>query len=277
MKASLKAALLSLLTPLVRYLIGQGCTHPALSDLLKGIYVDQTQSHYGDPQGRPVSDSRISLLTGIHRKDVKRMREELAGSGLHGAALRHDANLAARVVMNWVSTPKYLAPDGQPCALPLRQAGAQPSFESLVREAKADLRPRAVLDELIRVGVAEVDMQDQVKLLRTEYSSGSSADKFAFLGGNVGDHLQSALHNIEQPQTPPYLERAVYYESVPAEALAHLRPQLQRLSDQLLRQASRQLMPLVSAGSTAATPRRRMRLGIYYYEDDVSEDVASPS
>lgn len=268
METTLKTVILRLLTPLVRHLIGQGCTYPALSDLLKSIYVDQAQSHYGDPQGRTLTDSRISLLTGIHRKDVKRLRGEL--SGVASSPLRRDANLAARIVSDWVSAAKYLTAEGEPRVLPLRPSTEEPSFESLVREAKADLRPRAVLDELVRVGVAEVDMADRVKLLRTAYISALPADKLAFLGDNVGDHMQSALHNIEQPQAQPYLERAVYYDAVPEEALAQLRPVLQRLSDQLLRQANRQLSAL--AGGDSATPRRRMRLGVYYYEDAAKAD-----
>ena len=273
MEATLNAAVLRLLTPLVRYLIGQGCTYPALSDLLKSIYVNQAQSHYGATPGRNLTDSRISLLTGIHRKDVKRLRGELAGTVDSG--LRREANLAARVVAEWVSAAKYLTPEGEPRALPLRLSTEGPSFESLVREAKADLRPRAVLDELVRVGVAEIDMTNRVKLLRTAYVSALPADKLAFLGDNVGDHIQSALHNIEQPQVLPYLERAVYYDAVPTAALTQLRPTLQRLGDQLLRQANRHLTTLV--GSTSATPRRRMRLGVYYYEDDAKEDHVTPS
>ena len=267
LETSLKNAVLAVLRPLVRYLIGQGWAYPALSELLKTVYVAEAEQHYGAAGQRPVTDSRISLLTGIHRKDVKRLRKEIA-QGVPVPMLSNRANLAARVVAAWVSTPRYLDAGGEPKALPLRHEGTAASFESLVREARADLRPKAVLDELIRVGVTELTPEGRVRLLRTAYVSSLPEDKLAFLGSNVGDHLQSAIHNILTLENP-FIERAVYYEAVPAKDLADLRPELTRLADQMLRQANKRLMAVNTVGTEAThEPRCRMRLGVYYFEEN---------
>ncbi|MBU2819486.1 hypothetical protein HF282_18690, partial [Acidithiobacillus ferrooxidans] len=93
------------------------------------------------------------LLTGIHRKEVRRLRLLLEEHG-ERPMLRHGANLAAQVVAAWVSMADYADPSGQPRSLPLRSV-AVPSFEELARRVKADMRPRAILDELGRVGVAQ--------------------------------------------------------------------------------------------------------------------------
>ncbi|MEY2336638.1 DUF6502 family protein, partial [Acidithiobacillus ferrianus] len=71
MNEVLKLAVLTILRPLVRYLIGQGWTYGALAEALKMVYVEETSQHYGKAAGRGLTDSRISLLTGIHRKEVK--------------------------------------------------------------------------------------------------------------------------------------------------------------------------------------------------------------
>ncbi|MBU2807965.1 hypothetical protein HF285_06710, partial [Acidithiobacillus ferrooxidans F221] len=68
MNGVLKTAVLAILRPLVRYLIGQGWTYGALADTLKMVYVAEASKHYGETDGRPLTDSRVSLLTGIHRK-----------------------------------------------------------------------------------------------------------------------------------------------------------------------------------------------------------------
>ncbi|HLA74486.1 MAG TPA: DUF6502 family protein [Gammaproteobacteria bacterium] len=262
--SALKGAVVSLLSPLVRYLIRQGWTCPALYETIKAIYVAEVVHSHDDDMGRTSTDSRISLLTGIHRKDVKRLRTELTQG--RTSALRHGANLAARVVGSWVSTPAYVNPDGTPKVLPLRDKSGGASFENLVRDTKADMRPKAILDELLHAGVAETDPQGNVRLLRTAYVSALPRDKLAFLGDNVGDHLQSALHNISTPQEP-LLERAVYYDAIPVEALESLRPAMFRLGDQLLRQIYEQLLPLEKEDGDTTQQTRRVRLGVYYYEE----------
>lgn len=270
MENVLKNTVLALLRPLVRYLIGQGWTYPALCELLKTVYVAEAEQHYNDAPAKAITDSRISLLTGIHRKDVKRLRGELA-RGNTAPALRKGANLAARVVASWISSPDYQDEQGAPKVLPFRAEGDDACFENLVRELKADLRAKAILDELLRVGVVSVDYNDHVKLLRTAYVSSLPEDKLAFLGANVGDHLQSALYNLDHPANP-LLERAVYYDALPAELLAEARPELYHLGDRMLRQANRLLMAkdeIPAEGKTA----RRMRLGVYYYEEDSSGDA----
>ncbi|HUX18312.1 MAG TPA: DUF6502 family protein, partial [Acidithiobacillus sp.] len=102
MNGVLKTAVLAILRPLVRYLIGQGWTYGALADALKMVYVAEASQHYGEADGRTLTDSRVSLLTGIHRKEVKRLRLLLEEHG-ERPMLRHGANIAAQVVAAWVS------------------------------------------------------------------------------------------------------------------------------------------------------------------------------
>ncbi len=264
MDTALKTAIRAILAPLVRYLIAQGVTYPALSEILKEVYIGAVEQHDStDPD--IITDSRMSLLTGIHRKDVKRLRAQ-ARACAKPHALRPGANLAARAIATWVSTPRYLNRDGRPRTLPRRAAGSRTSFETLVRAIKADVRPNVVLEELVRVGVAVIE-DNTVRLLKTAYVPALPEDKLAFLGANVGDHLLSALHNVTG-HGESFLERAVYYEVIAPQDLAAVRPELTRLAEDFLRETNQRLMPLNTTALAASTPNcRRMRLGIYYYED----------
>ncbi len=271
MNVDLKSAVLALLHPLIRYLIGRGWTYPDLCETLKAVYVAEATRL--DDSGQPISDSRVSLLTGIHRKDVRRLRaEQLATT--NPPALRREASIAVRVVTAWATDANYQNSRNKPRPLPLRAAGKQPSFESLVMKLKADMRPAVVLDELVRAGVVQVE-KDKVRLLRNAYVSALPADKLAFLGANVGDHLQSALHNIVG-EDQAFLERAVYYGLVDGGDLQQARPELVRRAERFLRDINSLVMPL----NTAATKRsvtngRRMRLGVYYYEDEALPPVST--
>ena len=72
---ALLAALERVLRPLVRLLLAHGITFPALSRLLKSVYVQVAERDFA-LEGKRVSDSRVSLLTGVHRKDVRTLRGE---------------------------------------------------------------------------------------------------------------------------------------------------------------------------------------------------------
>lgn len=267
MPDTLKAALLSVLRPLVRYLVGQGCTFGTLVDLLKMVYVGETLRHYTSTGGRPLTDSRLTLMTGIHRKEVKRLREMLLENDMN-IELRADASVASRVVALWCSEKGFQAADQSPLALPMR-ADNGCDFETLTRLAKADMRPRAILDELVRAGVAQIDSVDgRIALLRMAYVSDIPEDKLAFLGQNVGDHLQSALHNLEH--TPPLIERALFFDALSSTALPVIQPQLEQAASALLIQAHELVSQVEQQHPlTADTPTCRIRLGVYYYQEKI--------
>ena len=278
---ALKSAALSILRPFVRYLITQGWTYGALAELLKFVYVGEVIA-LDERSGKPVpTDSRVSLLSGIHRKEVRRVREELqAGSGQ--IALRHGANVSAQVVAAWVACEAYRDVQGEPRLLPLRAQEPVPSFESLVRLVKADMRARTVLDELLRAGVVELQ-GDAVRLARTGYVSDLPQDRLAFMGAHIGDHLSATVHNLEGKT--PFLEQSVYFDDLPTDVAAGVRDDLRRLGERVLQEAYQHVAraendrPPAAEGEeadSASTPRRRLRLGVYYYEEDMPQSAQSP-
>ncbi len=272
MNAALKSALLAVLRPLVRYLVGQGCTYGTLADLLKMVYVEETIRHYKSTGGRSLTDSHLTLMTGIHRKEVKRLREMLAEQGID-IALSADANVAAKVVALWGTQSGFQSADNLPLALPLRAADGL-DFETLTRLAKADMRPRAILDELIRAGVAQVDVTDGlIRLMRMAYVPDTPEDKLVFFGQNIGDHLQSAVHNMEQ--STPFIERALFFDALPIETLDTIKPELEQMGSQLLMQAHEIVSRNEAVHQPAANANQyRMRFGVYYYQEKSSDEVS---
>jgi hypothetical protein len=219
MDTAVKNVLLAILRPLVRYLIRRGLTYPVLTELLKQVYFTEAEVD-GRDAGAPLTNSRISLLTGLHRKDVRRLRAELARADAAKPSRR--AGLAARLVAEWVANPRYVDAAGKPRALRLREAGSRPSFEGLAKTVKADMRAKVILDELLRAGVTRL-AGDRVELVRNAYVPAQPREKLNYLGANVGDHLRSALHNVAD-ESEPFIERAVYYAAIRPEDLERLRP-----------------------------------------------------
>ncbi|MBN2700700.1 MAG: hypothetical protein JXR29_04520 [Methylothermaceae bacterium] len=268
MNEAIQSAAAAILRPLVRFLIGHGWTYGAMAEMLKVLCVEEA-GRQQDPTAAALTDSKVSLLSGVHRKEVSRIRQELAAGGSEELPLRHGVNVAAQLVALWVSRPDCQDEQGQPLALPLR-ADKGPSVEALARQIKADMRPRTILDELVRAGIAE-EQAGLVQLQRTSYVSNVPADRLGFMGANVGDHLASAVRNLET-DPPPFLEQAVYFDALPQAVLEQVREALRERGMTMIRDVHREVSELEEQSREA--PSHRLRMGVYYYEEPLGDSPA---
>jgi hypothetical protein len=258
-------ALRRALRPLVRLMLGKGVTYLQITELLKGLFVEVAERDFPVP-GKAQTDSRISLLTGIHRKDVKRLRAEI----LPEAPMPETISLGMRLAAAWGETP-FATEEGEP--LPLARLSSQAStvsFESLVASVSKDIRARAVLDEWLRLGVVELDAEDRVCLKSGAFVPQRGFDEKAFyLGLNLHDHAAAIADNLEiDGGVSPWLERCVHYDAVHADDLAQLRKDAESGAMRLLRNINRKAADSESRVTDDSTPRKRLTLGVYFYADD---------
>ena len=249
---ALLRAVRHLLAPLVRLLLAHGGTQPLLAELLKGVYLEQAEAELGAGGERPTA-SRVSVLTGLHRKDIRRLRSELEGPDEPPASV----SLGARLVARWTGEREFCDAEGRPLPLP-RQGPAAVSFESLVASVSTDVRPRSVLDEWLRLGVVELDAEDRVTLRRDAFvPSEGFEEKAHFLGRNVHDHLAAAAHNVAGGE--PMLERSVYYEGLSdasVDELARLSSELGMDALRRVNRRARELKERDAADAETGRPRR---------------------
>lgn len=259
--ATLISALQHMLRPLVRLLLANGVGYSTMVETLKSVFVRVAEEEFRIA-GKAQTDSRISLLTGVHRKDVKRLRNGSA------APLRQSehASLSAQLFALWTGTPGYLDVSGQPKPLP-RLAGKAdgPSFESLVVSVSKDIRPRAVLDEWLRIGAAELDLDDCVRLNTEAFIPKKGIEeKLYYFGHNMHDHMAAVTHNLTGG-TPPFLDRCAYYGQLSEASVADLAAAAQKAGMQALQGVNRSAMELKAADSGKPDARHRMTFGIYFY------------
>src|SRR3989337_4392058 len=112
---AIAAAITNLLRPLVRFLLRTGVPYRTFADVAKRVYVDVATEEFDIP-GRKQSKSRVSILTGLSRKEVLRVKRLPAQDDL-GALDR--INRAARVIAGWVRDPRFSDASGQPTDLPI--------------------------------------------------------------------------------------------------------------------------------------------------------------
>jgi hypothetical protein len=261
--AALRPALARLLRPLVRLLIRRGITLPVLINLLREIYVDVARRDLLSDK-RAQTDSRISLLTGIHRKELRRQRIAQPEPA-EPASLPRSSQIIAR----WLGGPPWSAPDGN--ALPLRRSGpeGEPSFDALVAAVTRDLRARTVLDEWLSEGVVRIDEQDRVVLNAAAYlPPPSSPEQLHYFGRNLHDHMAAAVANVLAEDRPPYLDRSVHYDGLTPAQAEELATLARNAAERLLVEVNRASLARLGDAPPAPAPTRRVNLGVYLYEED---------
>ena len=164
MKNSLISNCYQLLLPLTRLLLRLGISWREMSELTKRAYVEAAAQDYAEKR-RPVNTSRLAILTGLTRKEVKRIRDLLAA----GNCLDEVRSGAAdAVLLGWHSDPEFRAANGLPAILDIE--GEDRSFNALTRRFAGDLPPGAMLKELVRVGAVERLESGRLRLLRDHYA-----------------------------------------------------------------------------------------------------------
>jgi hypothetical protein len=261
---ALLAAVTSMLRPLVRLLLRYGIPYKTFSDIAKSVYVDVATEEFGIP-GRKQSKSRVSIITGLSRKEVLRVGRLPSPDDL-GAVERY--NRASRVIGGWVRDPRFNPESRQPMDLPFD--GHAACFRELVRIYSGDAPARAVLDELLRVGTVERTPDGNIRLLDRSYIPRTGeVDKLGILGVDTSYLISTIDHNIRQPDAP-YFQRKVCYDNLPEEVLGDLKQVASgrgqaflEYLDRWMSERDRDVNPQVGGSG-----RVRAGIGIYYFQED---------
>lgn len=259
-----------ILTPVIRMLIHFGITLPFLNELIKSIYVDIAEREFSTATAKKVSDSRISLITGVHRKDVKRLRCEAH----EDSAPSRNVSMGARLIATWLQDPRYQDEHGKPRILAKQTSDEQPSFEDLVNEvSKGDLRPKVMLDELLRQGSVALLEDASVQLLEAAYIPKQNLQDIAFyLGKNLHDHASAASKNFiaaDCGDTPEFLDRCVYYDGLSETSVKTLQKMAEELGMKNLLAINQKAAELQAQDrqSLNGADAQRMHFGIYFYSE----------
>jgi hypothetical protein len=251
----------------VRLLVERGVPFGQLAELLKGVYVDVALHDFPLEHKEP-TDSRVTLLTGVHRKDVKRLR----GADRRDPGPPRSVSLGALLVARWTGMPAYQDREGRPRPLPRKASGRGPSFEGLVASVSSDIRARAVLDEWLRLGVVRLDADDRVCLNAEAFVPARGFEEKAwYFGQNLHDHIAAAARNLADARAR-FLERSVHYPGLTPASVAELAKLAARVGMEALQAVNRRAIELKRRDSRDESATQRMRFGIYFY-DAPAEDA----
>jgi uncharacterized protein DUF6502 len=252
------------LRPIVQRLLMLGVPFGQLELRLRDLFIEVAEKDLALP-GRRQTDSRIALVTGLNRKEVKRIRStEVAIEPPRVFSM----NLATNLISRWMTDPRTTDRRGCPRPLPY-QAKRGPSFMKLARELTGDLAPGVLVRELVRSGAVKIDKDDVVVLCSDAYVPKiKESEKLEILGEDPAELIETILRNIFAEGEEPLLQRKVFYDNLGKDAAAQIRAKMRREGERFLRRINR-LLSRYDRDRNPKAPgggRHYAGIGVYFFE-----------
>ena len=262
-------ALLKALRPVARFLMKSGIGYREFSEIGKSAFVDVATSDYG-LRGRPTNISRVAVMTGLTRKEVRRLRDKISsGNQVDMARVIPPAEILSR----WHSDSDYLDSAGRP--LTLEFGGATPSFAGLVKKYGGDIPPGAMRTELKRVGAVTDDDSGRLTVQMKDFRPIEMEDQVQrALGLALYGLALSINHNLNEEQEDKWVERLAFSTRIRRDDNARVR----RISQDRASEFVESVNDLFSAyetiygGDESDVESTTIGVGVYYFES-TDEDV----
>lgn len=232
---ALIAAAAEALRPFAKRLLGMGVPFGALERRLRALFVEVAAREFR-LDGRDPTDSRIALVTGINRKEVRRLRAGGTATAPSHFAVNHVTSLVSR----WTTDPRT-SDAGRPRPLPYR-ADRGPSFMRLARAVTSDLAPGVLLEHLIASGAGELRADGSVAL-RTGavVARTGSPEALQILAEDPAELIETMLRNVLGDDRPALLQRKVAFDNIGSLAADRVRAELRRECERFLARLERRL------------------------------------
>jgi hypothetical protein len=258
-------AFLVVMKPIARILLRFGIGFREFSEIAKTAFVDVASSDYG-LRGRPTNISRVAVMTGLTRKEVKRLRDKIAGGD---ETLVIKATPLSEVLHRWHSEDEFLNNVGRPKLLPF--GGDYSSFTSLVRRFGGDIPPGALRTELKRVGAVQEREGGVLELVkRSVMPSGLDERLIISLIHGAYPLLSSIAHNVNpEREVESWPQLTAFTQSVRKVDI----PRLRRISSSRLTEITESFDDLFMAyealheSEEGSADQNLVAIGVFYFED----------
>jgi len=267
-------ALLITLKPLARALLRAGIGHREFNEISKSAFVDVSTKDYG-LRGRPTNISRVAVMTGLTRKEVRRLRDKSA-AGEESFVVR--STPMSIILHRWYTDGEFLSESGEPLDLNFEGEGA--SFSTLVQKHGGDIPPGAMRTELKRINAVEETTGGKLKVLKRNVSSLGVHDRLVnALVNQVHPAALAAAHNVwRDDDAGAWIQRSVTTSNIRRSDLNRVK----RISSDRLVEFTDSVDDLFAAYETLYESDSEeektvsIGVGVFYFEEDKSDSDIFP-
>lgn len=262
-------AILLVLRPLARSLLKVGVGYREFSEMAKTAFVETATEDYG-LRGRPTNVSRVAVMTGLTRKEVKRIRERGSSSD-ENVALK--TTPVSQILHRWFTDTEFLDQNGEP--KPLQLDGDGVTFSYLVKKYGGDVPAGAMRTELRRIdAIKDVD-PDMIKPTKRFVYNEELHDRF--VGGMAGIIYPAATNLSHNLATPEEVQRWANFTTASKFIRNSDRGRIMRISEDRISEFIESMddtyaaYEALSGGNRPENEERAVGVGIFYFEEDKSE------
>lgn len=256
-------ALLLVLRPLARALLRAGIGFREFDEIAKTAFVDIATKDYG-LRGRPTNISRVAVMTGLTRKEVRRLRDKTAAG--EGTMVLRETPMAT-ILHKWYTESEFLSKSGTPAELKFDGPGV--TFSGLVRKYGGDIPPGAMRTELKRINAVEETEHGALKVLKRNVSSLDVHERLVTgLSHILYPAALTIAHNTND-DIDTWVQRFVLTERVREEDVSRLR----RIGSDRLIEFTESIDDLFAAyealyeSHDSKEAGRSLGIGVFYFEE----------
>jgi hypothetical protein len=258
-------AFLIVLKPIARILLRFGIGFREFAEITKTAFVEVASSDFGI-RGRPTNISRVAVMTGLTRKEVKRIRDKIA-AGEEKLTVR--TTPLCEVLHKWHAEEEFLDKSGRPAKMPF--SGTDSSFSNLVRRFGGDIPPGAMRTELKRVGAIREDEHGNLSVVRRSVTpSGQHENLVAALAHSAYPLLSTIAHNVyTEDKNERWAQFTAFTQSVKSSDI----PRVRRISFDRLVDLTESFDDLFIAYESLneleadVNDRNTLAVGVFYFEE----------
>ena len=185
-------ALLLVLRPIARALLRAGVGYREFSEIAKSAFVETATIDYG-LRGRPTNVSRVAVMTGLTRKEVRRIRNK---SEAQEQTVILKTAPVSQILHRWHTDEEFLTSSGTPRSLQFD--GDDVTFSSLVKKYGGDIPPGAMRTELIRINAIKICDGDRIEpIKRIAYNVEIHERLIGGLANIIYPAALNLVHNLE--------------------------------------------------------------------------------
>ena len=267
-KQTLLEAYRVLMGPLVRILLRQGISIAEFSEVIKAVYVEVALKDF-KVSGRKATRTRIAVMTGLTRKEVKRVIDEAAKERFE---LKTGVNRLTRVLVGWHTDPDFTGPYGMPLELQYETAvPGEPTVSELVKRHSGDMSPRSIIDELIRVSAVKETDAGWYRVLRRDYiPEAQGVHNFERTGGVVRNFVNTIDFNMTKsaPGKGRFERQAIADDGIRKQDIPLFDQYLRERCQALLEEIDNWLTKLPKPDPNKGEEVIRTGVGVYHYMND---------
>ena len=261
MQEILTDTLRKILRALIRTLLRNGMSYGEFDQVARKCYVDVAYRDFA-PAGKKQTVSNVAILTGLNRKEVKKLAEL---DVKQPATEKRQYNRVVRVLGGWINDPRYLRKDGIPRDL---DYDGSESFSELVKRYSGDM-PVAAMQKVL-LGSANIKFTDdgRVRLMSHAYlPSNDPVEKLAILGTDTSQLIATIDHNLSAAEDALRFQRKASNARVAQEAIPQVKQYLNRKGQAFLEEIDLYLSQQESDDDSTV----ELSVGVFYHESDCED------